>query len=102
MSVCAVAKLLCSEQDLFTQLSMKRQTGAPPRQRKSRITKEKREGETGHLSPLWTAGQDTELFAYRTERIQKQRIRLKDSPKEQFLLKHHPARNWNLAEIRMI
>ena len=67
--------------------------------RKSRITKEKREGETGHLSPLWTAGQDTELFAYRTERIQKQRIRLKDSPKEQFLLKHHPARNWNLAEI---
>ena len=64
--------------------------------RKSRITKEKREGGNKTSEPTM---EKILNFAHQTERIQKQRIRLKDSPKEQFLLKHHPARNWNLAEI---
>ena len=96
MSVCAVAKLLCSEQDLFIQLSMKRQTRSSPRHVSQELLKRRGRGK----QYIWAHyGQDIELFAYQTERIQKQRIRLKYSPREHFQLKHHPARNWNLAEI---
>ena len=85
MSVRTVAKLLFKKQ----------KTGALPRHVNQELLKRRGRGETRHLNPLWKRYWIllTKLKGFRNRGSGYNR-------REHFLLKHHPAIKWNLAEIQ--